>query len=160
MAPRWDWVCAIYTITNINNGFIYVGSTCKPSTRIPAHFSSMASGRHYNSLMQNDYDNGCEFVVDVVDAISADYYGKVFLSLRAAGYYLERATLCKLKISGALTYNKYIPSDFLGNKHYECLSELYGRPDPDTVMSSSKLSTARKYAKALRLPASAVEIVE
>lgn len=47
---------AIYGITCLANGKIYIGRTAHPETRYKDHFYALRAGRHYNKELQDDWN--------------------------------------------------------------------------------------------------------
>lgn len=85
----------IYKISNLNNGKIYIGSSCDPSKRFSQHISQLNYGTHPVEDFQTDYNNGekcLKFeIIDVINNPSEDHkeydYMKEYSSnIRAYGY--------------------------------------------------------------------------
>lgn len=49
-------IAGVYTITNISNGKLYVGSTIHTERRRLEHFSALANNKHINKHLQNAYN--------------------------------------------------------------------------------------------------------
>lgn len=49
-------IAGVYTITNISNGKLYVGSTIHTERRRLEHFSALATNKHVNKHLQNAYN--------------------------------------------------------------------------------------------------------
>lgn len=63
----------IYEITDLNNGYVYIGSSKNIHKRITEHFSSMKRGIERNPGLQEAYDDGHSFSVGIVKRIRCTY---------------------------------------------------------------------------------------
>lgn len=67
--------CAgVYKITNIQNGRVYIGSTCRFKSRALNHISNLEAKRHCNKFLQNDFNKcGTEaFLFEVFEVVDGD----------------------------------------------------------------------------------------
>jgi group I intron endonuclease len=71
MTSKANVSSGIYKITNINNGFVYVGSAVNLQRRKTEHFSKLKKGLHHSSKLQNSFlSNGDNaFVFDIVELV-------------------------------------------------------------------------------------------
>ena len=61
----------VYTIVNAVTGDAYIGSSVDMPMRMSRHRALLATGRHYNSKLQADWDSFGEdaFLFDVLEAV-------------------------------------------------------------------------------------------
>lgn len=57
--------CAIYAITNVVNGKLYVGSSVDMRQRINRHFNHLRKGVHYNEKLQRAFNKYGEWAFEV-----------------------------------------------------------------------------------------------
>lgn len=92
----------IYTITNTENGKLYIGRTGNPTNRKRSHFNKLRKGRHENPKLQNAWDKYGEicFVFDVVDECQEEGI-----------YDLEKSWFAKYGEDEDLLYNCHFNSE-------------------------------------------------
>ena len=57
---------AVYQIRNATNNKIYIGSTTNYKQRIHCHWLDLKNNRHANKGLQDDFNAGHEFVVEIL----------------------------------------------------------------------------------------------
>lgn len=60
-------ISGVYSITNLTNGKIYVGSASNVIQRLKMHERCLMKGTHPNKEMQKDYDSGHKFQFDIME---------------------------------------------------------------------------------------------
>lgn len=57
----------VYAIIDIRNFKAYIGSSCRILNRAKQHLNLLKTGKHNTELLQNDYNNKCNFVFVVLE---------------------------------------------------------------------------------------------
>lgn len=125
-----DVICGIYKIENVSNKKVYIGESVNIYSRWRDHKSSLKSGKHYNTHLQNAWNKYGEsnFVFSIVEKCEKDklnememYYIDLFDSLKN-GYNLT---------AGGEGMNCYVYTQELREKRSKQLSgknnPMFGR---------------------------------
>lgn len=65
-------IIGVYSITNMVNGKVYVGSSTHLIQRLKSHEKSLIDGTHGNKKMQRDYDCVHKFQFDILEIFSVE----------------------------------------------------------------------------------------
>lgn len=112
LTPK-DFISGIYYIKCIQNGCIYIGQSKGIYHRLKQHRAVLSRNEHSNKQMQEDFNNGCDFVsgiIQEVDFKTTRYYKEV----------LEGLYIIEFMQSGCKLYND---------------NSLYGIPGPDSLQN-------------------------
>lgn len=63
-------ISGIYKLTNKRTGEVYVGQSINIKLRCKQHFNELKSGIHNNSDLQDDYNKGDKFSVEIIEEIN------------------------------------------------------------------------------------------
>lgn len=69
----------VYMILNINSRKIYIGQTQNFRSRFNQHFNSLKNGTHQNEELQQDYNEGDEFVFCILEKLKTHNAEKLLL---------------------------------------------------------------------------------
>lgn len=61
-----DNIACIYSMENIESAKMYIGNTKDLRTRLAQHIHEFKTGIHYNRDMQEDFDKGAEFHINIL----------------------------------------------------------------------------------------------
>lgn len=120
----------IYSITNKNNGRVYIGQTIDAKQRKKYHFDTLKNKNHHNRYLQKDYlrygGEGFEFcVLEYVSTDSLDeaekiwieaYSGKNCYNVSCNSYNINLRTKRNMRLAKKSRELKKMVFDFLNHK--------------------------------------------
>lgn len=59
-------VPCVYGIFNKSGEYVYIGQTKQPLTRYVQHINLLSKGKHYNKMLQEDYNLGNDFTFEII----------------------------------------------------------------------------------------------
>ena len=127
-------ISGIYSITNIKNGKMYIGSSKDINQRLKAHYRELKKGKHINTYLQNSYN---KYGRDC-------FKGKTILKCEESILYIEERKQIELHntIDRRFGYNLELPSTELKGKYSKSaikkLKEYYKSNKPANVKCSKK----------------------
>lgn len=121
----------IYSITNLKNNKVYIGSTKNFERRYYYHLNDLKNNRHFNIHLQRAYNIDLEksFIYELIEKCDESEL------IKKEEYYIEKFNSCDEKFGYNINSKSDRPPSWLGKKHSSETKEKIGEKSKGRVCS-------------------------